>query len=169
MSNFNRGEITRSIGIDMAHRVPQHGSKCKSLHGHRYTIEVTAAGELAKSGQEEGMVLDYGFLKMALEMEIDVPCDHGTCLFAEDQLASNWLGARYTTALAEVEKHGYHLTTWGYGKLYLLHCVPTAENLARHWFERLLEPVAKLSDSRARVESVKVWETPNCFAVYRPW
>ena len=55
--------ITREIGIDMAHRVTHHGSKCKNIHGHRYTIHAMVKGPLFESGEQQGMVLDFGFLK----------------------------------------------------------------------------------------------------------
>ena len=32
--------ITKEIEIDAAHRVPNHKSKCRTFHGHRYRIEV---------------------------------------------------------------------------------------------------------------------------------
>ena len=31
--------VRRQIGIDAGHRVMTHGSKCRNMHGHRYTIE----------------------------------------------------------------------------------------------------------------------------------
>ena len=39
--------VTKVIEIDMGHRVPNHKSKCKNLHGHRYRFEVAVNGELA--------------------------------------------------------------------------------------------------------------------------
>lgn len=50
--------------------------------------------------------------------------------------------------------------------------VPTAENLARLWYGELQNSIAsffefELQDPPKLVE-VKVWETPNCSAVY-PW
>ena len=42
-------EITREIGLDAAHRVPDHASKCFHIHGHRYTVFATVEGHLAKS------------------------------------------------------------------------------------------------------------------------
>ena len=49
--------ITRSIGVDYGHRVMTHGSKCRSIHGHRGTIEVTCAGSaLHQSSQLNGRI-----------------------------------------------------------------------------------------------------------------
>ena len=37
-------EATRRIEWDMGHRVPEHGGKCRTPHGHRYVAEVTVRG-----------------------------------------------------------------------------------------------------------------------------
>lgn len=161
--------ITREIGIDMGHRVTYHGSKCRSLHGHRYTIHVTLAGPLVDGGEQEGMVMDFGFLKDVMMQEIDAPCDHGTCLWVDDVYASRFLGPAYVIAETITRAVGHWSGQGEFGKLYLLHCVPTAENLARHWYERLTDALAaEPRNQGARLLSVKVWETPNCSAEYAP-
>ena len=45
----------------MGHRVLNHRSVCKGLHGHRYKAEICVEGELVlESGSsEEGMVIDF--------------------------------------------------------------------------------------------------------------
>ena len=53
-------ECSRKIDFDAGHRVIGHKNKCKYLHGHRYTLEITAA---ALELDEIGMVADFGFLK----------------------------------------------------------------------------------------------------------
>jgi len=167
MLKEQRHLITREIGIDMGHRVTYHGSKCRNLHGHRYTIHATCSGPLYASGEQEGMVLDFGFLKEEMMNEIDTPCDHGMCLWIEDPLLRTFLnekdleGAKY-----EVKMAGYYSTTLNIGKAYLVPFVPTAENLAKHWFERLAPKILQRTDNQATLEFVKVWETPNCSASY---
>lgn len=162
--------ISREIGIDMGHRVSAHGSKCRNLHGHRYTIHATCRGPLAEDGEQDGMVLDFGFLKELMMGHIDDPCDHGTTLWVRDEELLKALGPRATMVTALVAKGGWCLTDWNWGKLYVVPFTPTAENLARHWFERLAVPVVSRSEGRALLHSVKVWETPNCSAEYiNPW
>ena len=39
---------TRRIEFDAAHRVMEHESKCRHLHGHRYAIEATFAQPVEK-------------------------------------------------------------------------------------------------------------------------
>ena len=156
---------TRIIGIDMGHRVTYHGSKCRNLHGHRYTIEATVgAEELHVSGEEQGMVMDFGFLKKAMMDTIDEYCDHGMVLWIEDPLVPilypeivqliDWKNADQVQFFPQ--------GTSATGKLVLTPFVPTAENLAKWWFE-LLQTATPVGISMI---SVKVWETPNCYSVY---
>ncbi len=161
-----RYRITRKIEIDAGHRVPHHGSKCKNLHGHRYVIEATCVGPLIEEGEQQGMVLDFGFLKEEMVEHIDEPCDHGTILWIEDQFARSWLRADQLDAAREdVGAYGYSSWPNGrLGKLYLIDSVPTAENLAAHWYTRLLGAVHKRSEGKATLVNVRVWETPNCYA-----
>src|SRR4051812_45172843 len=84
----NTHTIAREIGIDMGHRVTFHGSKCRNLHGHRYTIQATCRGPLFVEGEQQGMVLDFGFLKEIMMKEIDEPCDHGMALWVDDPICS---------------------------------------------------------------------------------
>jgi 6-pyruvoyltetrahydropterin/6-carboxytetrahydropterin synthase len=162
--------ITREIGIDMGHRVTLHGSKCRNLHGHRYTVHVTLVGPLATYGEESGMVMDFGFLKEQMMEYIDKPCDHGTTLWVDDVQLAHALGPSWHMVRDTVRDLGFCLTEWEWGKLYVVPFTPTAENLARHWFDRLVVPVDMESQGRARIHSVKVWETPNCSAEYiNPW
>jgi 6-pyruvoyltetrahydropterin/6-carboxytetrahydropterin synthase len=105
--------VTRQIGIDAGHRIATHGSKCRHLHGHRYTIEASAeARALQPSGEQTDMVIDFSFLRDEMLAEIDGPCDHGFIastddgdllrMFAPDPAtAEAWIGAlRQTVATA---------------------------------------------------------------------
>jgi len=154
-------EITREIGIDAAHRVTYHHSKCRSLHGHRYTIQATCTGELETTGSSEGMVLDFGFLKEAMLDEIDKPCDHGTILWFDDPLVTHFSPYSATRIM-----NGATEASCPFGKIYLVTFVPTAENLAKHWFKRLAPIVLQRSKDRATLKRLRVYETPNCWADY---
>lgn len=159
--------ITREIGIDMGHRVTYHGSKCKNLHGHRYTIQATCEGPLFVEGEQQGMVLDFGFLKEEMMNEIDASCDHGTALWVEDPFVVTFYPHLKQNELIDAcKKNGYLLLPSEFGKTYLVPFVPTAENLAKHWFERLAPRVKARTENQATLVKVKVWETPNCSAEY---
>lgn len=173
--------ISREIGIDMGHRVTHHGSKCKSVHGHRYTIEAHCRADDVPTapGEQQGMVLDFGFLKDVMTQAIDAPFDHALCLWVDDPLVSAW-GAEGTLG----DDVGDHIRPdyfrnmlfelnvapgrWTGGRLVLVNVVPTAENLAMVWFHEMTDEVLERSGGRARLTKVVVWETPNCCAVYEP-
>jgi len=159
--------ITREIGIDMGHRVTYHGSKCRNLHGHRYTIQATCVGPLFVEGEQQGMVLDFGFLKEEMMSQIDEPCDHGTCLWIDDPFVQSFITLeQLDQATYSLSASGYWLGYGNFGKLYLVPFVPTAENLAKHWFERLSPRVRMRTDGHGWLKQVKVWETPSCSAEY---
>jgi 6-pyruvoyltetrahydropterin/6-carboxytetrahydropterin synthase len=172
--------ITREIGIDAGHRVTYHGSKCRNLHGHRYTIQATCEGPLYAAGEQQGMVLDFGFLKEEMMTHIDEPCDHGMILWQEDPLLRNFAGIEhhggpedYVTEWVQraLDWNATHTSafldkTGAMGKIYVVPFVPTAENLAKHWYDRLAPAVEKRTDGQATLHNIKVWETPNCSAQY---
>lgn len=170
--------ITRRIAIDAGHRIATHGSKCRHLHGHRYTIEATCrASSLRSSGEQTDMVLDFGFLKDEMLKHVDVPCDHGMILSIDDadmlslfcpegetfgpwQAALRGKVAANSHAVPEACRFGQ--------KLYVIGPQPTAECLARHWFDVLALAVRDRSEGHAELILVRVEETPNCWATFGP-
>ncbi len=138
--------ITKEIGIDMGHRIPNHKSKCCSVHGHRYQIEVGVNDKvITTSGtSDEGMVIDFGDLKQIMMDYIDKPFDHGFCIYEKDDLVETLKADKNT-------------------KLIVVDFIPTAENLAKHWFLILnIQCIIK----KIRLQYVKVWETPTSTAKY---
>jgi 6-pyruvoyltetrahydropterin/6-carboxytetrahydropterin synthase len=171
--------VTRRIEIDAAHRVMNHASQCRHIHGHRYVVEASCqARELRSVGSEAGMVLDFGFLKCEMMSEIHAPCDHGFIVTLFDEELLRMLcpeGAPWEEWLhfvsEEVRANGYCATSRARlgTKLYILPFQTTAECLARHWYERLKAKLAADRDvAGVKLRSVKVWETPNCSATYGP-
>lgn len=170
--------ITRQIAIDAGHRISDHGSKCRHLHGHRYVVEATCrsvSGELQTAGEESGMVLDFGFLKDEMMAHVDAPCDHGLILSLHDiELLSLLAPERLSTETwlehlrDTVKAQGFAATeeTRLCQKLYVIPVPPTAECLARHWYERLRPAVLGRSRGLAELVNVTVWETPNCRAEF---
>ena len=149
---------TRQIQIDAAHRVPRHDSKCKNVHGHRYVIEAgVSAQKLADQGSQSGMVADFGILKSLMTEVIHDRCDHALILWDQDPL----LGVVEATAWnGESEKVGL-------AKVTALPCVPTAECLAEYWYYELEAALHKAGRGNdIEMAYIKVWETPNCYAIY---
>lgn len=169
--------VTRQIGIDAGHRIATHGSKCRHLHGHRYTIEATCqAAALHGVGEQTDMALDFGFLKQEMMAAIDCPCNHGLILAVDDEEALAMFAPPEVPFLVWLEKLRQAVTAEGFAlsaegrlnqKLYLVPFQPTAECLARHWFERLELAVAQRSGGLAELMVVRVWETPNCWAEFK--
>jgi 6-pyruvoyltetrahydropterin/6-carboxytetrahydropterin synthase len=167
MSKFS---ITREIGIDAGHRIPNHSSKCKSIHGHRYIIYATVEGELAKEGSEEGMAggMDFSFLKDLMIDNIDYFCDHALILYLDDPLV-DLFHPMIKSSGVEIKASGVN---WSFttdstcGKLYLIDVIPTAENLAKHWYDRLYNDIFVITNGKAVLTKIRVDETPNCYAQY---
>ena len=138
---------TRVIGIDVGHRVVRHESKCRHLHGHRYTIEITAEAEELDS---VGRVIDFGVLKEEVGGWLLDHWDHGLVIWELDPLAE---------ALTELV-----VSEGQTQKVFLAEFNPTAENMAKFLLRDLCPSLLRLSDSGVVVSKVVVWETPNCKA-----
>jgi 6-pyruvoyltetrahydropterin/6-carboxytetrahydropterin synthase len=162
--------ISRQIEIDAGHRVTYHGSKCKNLHGHRYKIVATCSGPLFQHGEQQGMVLDFGFLKDEMVQQIHNFCDHAMILWIDDPLTPLMLensDISFHDAKEKVAQTGYvHTHNSLGGALYVIGNVPTAEVLAQHWYNRLSGRIQDRSSSQAELIAIEVHETPNCIARY---
>lgn len=136
--------LKTEANFDSAHFLTDYYGKCENLHGHRWRAVVYLEAEsLQREGTMRDMVLDFGVFKRAVR-DVAEGLDH-TFLVEEGSLAP--------ATLAALEAEGFTLT--------LLPFRTTAENLARHFAERLA--VAGLP-----VSQVDMYETPNNCAVYRP-
>ena len=154
--------ITREIQIDMGHRVPDHLSKCRNIHGHRYVIQATLEGPIIGEGNEHGMVMDFGFIKEDMMMAIDNPFDHGLCLWYQDQMLKSFHGWK------DRDRGRMSYTLGGTPtKVYVMEKVPTAENLAELWFYLLNAQFEKRGQPYYNLlKRIRVYETPNCWADY---
>lgn len=154
--------ITREISIDAGHRIPNHDSKCRGLHGHRYVIHATIKGPLIEQGSEEGMVMDFSFLKEIMVKHIHDVCDHALILWCKDSLIKHW---KHKTVV-DTNNHPKvfeMIKVPDVAKIIIIPMVPTAENLARHWYHAMSDSFSKRDVPLTRVE---VFETPNCSAMY---
>lgn len=161
---------TRLIGVDFAHRIPHHRGKCASIHGHRYTIEVTVgAKELHSEGEQTAMVFDFGFLKQLMMDQIDRLVDHGMVLWKDDELLPLLYPEACTQEVSDFVDVRQYSNCVFYpqgickaGKLVVVDFVPTAENLAKWWYELL----NWFLPDGVHMVKVKAWETVNCFSEY---
>jgi 6-pyruvoyltetrahydropterin/6-carboxytetrahydropterin synthase len=142
--------ITKEIEIDMGHRVPNHKSKCRNLHGHRYKIEVGVDDKVIATpgSSDEGMVIDFSDLKQIMMDEIDAKFDHGFVMYENDEFFNvfNELYGNFDQKIIFVE------------------FIPTAENLAKLWYD-LMKP--RLAERKIKIHHVKIWETPSSTATYQ--
>ncbi len=130
-------------------------------------------GRLHTEGEQEGMLVDFGFLKQEMLAAIDNFFDHGMILWRRDELTLATLSSADLEQIDQQIKDadpdrgfGFLRQTKFWGKLVVTPFVPTAENLAKLWY-KLLEPrVIERSEGKAEISHVKVWETPNCAAIY---
>lgn len=65
--------VTKIVKFDAAHRLPNYQGKCANLHGHTWTLEVSAEG---KRDPISGMVMDFSEMQTFLE-PIIARLDHG--------------------------------------------------------------------------------------------
>ncbi len=141
-------QITRRLEFDAGHRIPDHKSQCRHLHGHRYALEITLSGDIiGKEGDAaNGMVMDFSEVKSIARQHVVDVWDHAFLVYRGDALVLDFL-----RSLPD------HRTV-------VLDCVPTAENLAETAFA-ILEPMYRDTyGNRLRLERVRLYETPNCWA-----
>jgi 6-pyruvoyltetrahydropterin/6-carboxytetrahydropterin synthase len=134
--------VTRRLEWDMGHRLEDHESKCRNLHGHRYAVELTLAGPVVteRGNSERGMVADFGRAKALLSTLLE-EWDHGMMLSSTDPFLLVFKA----------------LPT----KVITVEFAPTAENIASAIFKYASD---KLYGSPVEVVTVTVWETPTCRA-----
>lgn len=140
--------ITRRLEFDAGHRIPDHKSQCRHLHGHRYVIEITLSGGIInKAGDAaNGMVMDFSQVKDLAKHHLVNAWDHAFLAFAGDTAIVDFLNS--------LPNH----------KTVILDRVPTAENLARIAFETLDTVYRDTYGNHLQLEQVRLYETPNCWA-----
>lgn len=140
--------ITRRLEFDAGHRIPDHRSLCRHLHGHRYALEVTVAGDITRMDGDprNGMVLDFSEIKSLMREHVVDCWDHAFLAYQGDTHIIDFLNT--------LPDH----------RTVVLDVVPTAENLAAKAFS-LLEPhINALCDKALTLQNVRIYETPNCWA-----
>ena len=142
-------KIVKVIQWDMGHRVLNHRSICRGLHGHRYKAEICVQGELITEAglSEEGMVIDFADIKKTAQKFIHEELDHGFMVWDNDN------------ELLEFFKH-----STGH-KPVIVPFTPTAENIAEYVFKQLKDKFLDIFNTGLHLHSIKLWETPSSYAL----
>jgi len=138
-------KITKIIEFDMGHRIPNHKSQCRNLHGHRYKLEVSVTGEISqkKGESDEGMVLDFSDIKHLLKTEIHDVCDHAFMVYEGDSILIDFF---HTNADL---------------KVVIVPFIPTAEHIAQWIFSLLDGRFREKFGTQLQLATVGLWETPT--------
>lgn len=130
--------VTETIWFSYGHRLPGHAGKCAHAHGHNARVEITIASGVL---DDRGMVADFDEISSAVSGWIDRNIDHRMLLRRDDPL------------VAPLRDLGE--------PVYLMEESPTAEAIAKMIFDLAAReglPVAE----------VRLWETEQSVAAYRP-
>lgn len=130
--------VTTKGEFDAAHFLAGYPGKCKNLHGHRWSIEVTLKGEEL---DELGMLVDFTDIKKDLK-ELCDNLDH-SLIMKKDSLKP--------ATFAALMDEGF--------KINVMDFIPTAENFAKYFFD-------ELEKKKYPIVEVKVYETPKNYATY---
>jgi 6-pyruvoyltetrahydropterin/6-carboxytetrahydropterin synthase len=130
--------VSREIDFCYGHRLLNYDGKCKYLHGHNGRAIITIESATL---DERGMVLDFSDIKKVVSSWIDEKLDHRMLLHKGDP---------FVPILQQQEE-----------PLFLMDVNPTAENIAKLIYD--------YTASRGfPIIECQLWETPRCFATYRP-
>jgi len=143
-------KIGKVIQWDMGHRVLNHRSVCKGLHGHRYKAEICVEGDLVekKDASEEGMVIDFADIKKTAQKFIQEELDHAFMVWEKD-----------------IELLEFFKNSKGH-KPVIVPFTPTAENVAAYIFNELKDKFTDVFKTGLHLQSVKLWETTSSYALY---
>ncbi len=134
--------LTAEASFDAAHFLDGYPGKCANLHGHRWRVIAKIAGErLQTEGACAGMLLDFSEIKSELRTLAET-LDHRTIIEK---------GSLALATMDAFESEGFELVELPFR--------PTAEQLARYFFEELKKRDLPIC-------AVTVFETPDNSATY---
>ncbi|WP_136417307.1 MULTISPECIES: 6-carboxytetrahydropterin synthase QueD [Oxalobacteraceae] len=140
--------ITRKLEFDAGHRIPDHKSQCRNLHGHRYTLEITLVGSVIQEegSSDNGMIMDFSDVKALAKQHLVDVWDHAFLAYEKDTVVREFL-----------ESLPGHKTV-------IISSIPTVENLAQTAFNILKAAYQDRYGTGLRLHKLVLHETPNCWA-----
>ena len=141
--------IRRYVETDTGHRVPNHKSKCRHFHGHRYRFEAEIEGDIVETSgvSEEGMLMDFSDVSKILTVHIHDVVAHAFVVYEGDEEARKVLAGLSPD----------HRTV-------VVSFIPTAENFAKWAFEQVEPHIRTAYGNRLRLVAMHVRETPKSWA-----
>ncbi len=145
--------IRRFVETDTGHRVPNHKSKCRHMHGHRYRFEAEIEGDTVQETgvSEEGMLIDFSDVSAILMEHVHDIVDHAFVVYegdSEARKACDAMGEGHRTVVVPF--------------------IPTAENLAKWAFEQVQPHISTAYGNRLKLVAMHVRETPKSTASWIP-
>ena len=137
--------ITKHFDFESAHALYGYDGKCKNIHGHSYHIYVTVIGTpiVDQNNPKNGMVMDFGDLKVIVKREIVTKFDHAVVLNENSphkELANTINGYSHKVVLVPYQ--------------------PTSENMLLDFAERIQSQLPQ----NVSLHSLKLYETANSYA-----
>jgi 6-pyruvoyltetrahydropterin/6-carboxytetrahydropterin synthase len=133
--------VTRYHDISCGHRVCEHESRCRQLHGHNYRIHFTCRG--GNGGLDSiGRVIDFSEIKNRLCTWLEAEWDHRMLLWHNDPWLSAVLSIDPTVVPVPFN--------------------PTAENMALYLLRTVGPSV--LEGTGISLVNVRIEETRKCSA-----
>lgn len=142
-------ELTRKFTFEAAHALEGYDGLCRQIHGHSYKLYVTVSGTPSTDPADPklGMVIDFSELKRMVNEQIVDRLDHALVVRQ---------GA-YVPELLEAMRGAWE-------RIIELPYQPTCENMVVDFAERI---TVQLPD-RVKLAEIKLYETENSSATYRP-
>ncbi|MGB5321089.1 6-pyruvoyl trahydropterin synthase family protein [Lutimonas sp.] len=142
---MNKIRITKHFDFESAHALYGYDGKCKNIHGHSYHIYVTVIGTPIEDDKnpKNGMVMDFGDLKVIIKREIVEKFDHAVVLNENSPHRE----------LANTINEYSH-------KVVLVPYQPTSENMLMDFAERIQSQLPQ----NVLLHSLKLYETANSYA-----
>lgn len=140
--------ITRKLEFDAGHRIPDHKSQCRNLHGHRYVLEITLIGNVIdeEGSSDNGMIMDFSDIKSLAKQHLIDVWDHAFLVYEKDEKVRSFLDS--------IPGH----------KTVIIDRIPTVENLAQTAFDILNAAYTDRFGTGLRLHKLVLHETPNCWA-----
>ncbi len=144
--------IRRYVETDTGHRVPNHKSKCRHMHGHRYRFEAEIEGDVVdvEGVSEQGMLIDFSDVSQILNEHIHDIIDHAFVVYDKDEV------------LLEMFK-----SLPPAHRIVKVPFIPTAENLAKWAFEQVSPHIKTAYGNKLRLTAMHVRETPKSWACWK--